>query len=101
MNPIISIVLPAYNESERIVDPLAQVIDFVGSAEEPIEILVVDDGSGDDTAEVARQVLSQKPDITSDVIRYEENRGKGFAVKTGTVQRRGPFNADRGDPQAR
>jgi dolichyl-phosphate beta-glucosyltransferase len=85
MNPIISIVIPAYNESERIVDPLAQVIDFVGSAEEPIEILVVDDGSGDDTAEVARQVLSQKPDITSDVIRYEENRGKGFAVKTGLL----------------
>ena len=85
MNPTISIVIPAYNESERMADPLAKVIDFVEGTDEQAEIIVVDDGSSDDTANVAREVLAQKPNIASDVIRYEENRGKGFAVKTGLL----------------
>jgi len=49
------------------------------------ELIVVDDGSGDRTAEVAREVLAKFPDISSNVIRYEKNRGKGYAVKTGLL----------------
>lgn len=80
MKPEVSIVIPAYNESERMVAPLSEILDF---ADRGIEIIVVDDGSSDDTAEIARDTLAAKKDVASQVIRYEKNRGKGFAVKTG------------------
>jgi dolichyl-phosphate beta-glucosyltransferase len=47
------------------------------------ELIVVDDGSRDSTAEAARSVFDRHPEIDSNVIRYEDNRGKGFAVRTG------------------
>jgi dolichyl-phosphate beta-glucosyltransferase len=85
MNPSVSIVIPAYNESERMVDPLAAILDFVAANDPSIELIVVDDGSSDDTANVAREVLGTRPQIASNVIKYDENRGKGFAVKTGLL----------------
>jgi dolichyl-phosphate beta-glucosyltransferase len=85
MNPSVSIVIPAYNESERMVDPLAAILDFVTASDPSIELIVVDDGSSDDTANVAREVLRTRPQIASNVIKYDENRGKGFAVKTGLL----------------
>jgi len=83
MNPSVSIVIPAYNESERMAAPLTTVLDFAGANDPAAEVIVVDDGSSDDTARVARDVLTTRPEIASNVIRYDENRGKGFAVKTG------------------
>jgi dolichyl-phosphate beta-glucosyltransferase len=85
MNPSVSIVIPAYNESERMAAPLAAILDFVEANDPSIELIVVDDGSSDDTANVAREVLGAKPEIASNVIKYDENRGKGFAVKTGLL----------------
>ncbi len=85
MNPSVSIVIPAYNESERMASPLAAILDFVEANDPNIEIIVVDDGSSDDTANVAREVLATRPQIASNVVRYEANRGKGFAVKTGLL----------------
>lgn len=81
MKPEVSIVIPAYNESERMKAPLAAVLEYISG--KPIEVIVVDDGSSDDTAEVAKQVFATAPQVQSNVIRYEKNRGKGFAVKTG------------------
>ena len=85
MKPDISIVIPAYNESERLGDPLTEILDFAASPEQNIEVIVVDDGSSDDTAEIAKRIFAAKPDVPSSVIRYEQNRGKGFAVKTGLL----------------
>ncbi|MGE3467009.1 MAG: dolichyl-phosphate beta-glucosyltransferase [Pyrinomonadaceae bacterium] len=85
MKPDVSIVVPAYDESERIIGPLGTLLDFAERSEFVIEIIVVDDGSGDGTADIARNTLAEKPSIASNVIRYEENRGKGFAVKTGLM----------------
>lgn len=85
MKPELSIVIPAYNESSRLAEPLREVINFVTSSKLNAEIVVVDDGSSDDTARVAENVCAEFNNIASRVIRYEQNRGKGFAVKTGLL----------------
>lgn len=85
MKPELSIVIPAYNESSRLGAPLSKVIDFVRELKHDAEIIVVDDGSSDDTAQIAEKVLAEFSDLASNVIRYEQNRGKGFAVKTGLL----------------
>jgi len=89
MKPEVSIVIPAYNESERIREPLANVLAFLTTSDLSFEVIVVDDGSSDDTAEVARSVFAASPEIDGSVIRYEANRGKGFAVKTGLLAAKG------------
>lgn len=85
MKPEVSIVIPAYNESERIVAPLKTILEFISSSEQNAEVIVVDDGSSDDTAKIAERAFAAVPNIQSRVIRYEKNRGKGFAVKTGLL----------------
>ena len=85
MKPEISIVIPAYNESDRLTGPLVTVVDFAQQTDLNIEIIVVDDGSTDGTADVAKSILTANPDMPSNVIRYEKNRGKGFAIKTGLL----------------
>lgn len=85
MNPEISIVVPAYNESDRLVAPLRSLLEFIADAGVPMELILVDDGSSDSTARIAETILAEKPDVTAKVVRYETNRGKGFAVKTGLL----------------
>jgi glycosyltransferase involved in cell wall biosynthesis len=85
MKPEISIVIPAYNESERLGSPLNTILEFVAANNINAEVIVVDDGSSDDTAKVAEKTFDAKPAVASSVIRYEQNRGKGFAVKTGLM----------------
>ena len=85
MKPDISIVIPAYNESERLGEPLRKICDFIVDGGVNAEIILVDDGSSDNTADVARHVLDSRSELTSQTIRYEKNRGKGYAVKTGLL----------------
>ena len=85
MKPDISIVIPAYNESERLGSPLKTILDFISSNNINAEVIVVDDGSSDDTAKVADKTFLEAPSVETNVIRYEKNRGKGFAVKTGLL----------------
>lgn len=78
-----SIVIPALDEAERLpllLDGLAQVVG------PETEIIVVDDGSRDDTAAVSEHLLRDRP---SQVIRHPENRGKGAAIRTGVAAARG------------
>lgn len=85
MKPEISIVIPAYNESERLGDPLREMLKYLSSTNTRGEVIVVDDGSTDDTSKAAHDAFASEPIVPSQVIRYEENRGKGFAVKTGLL----------------
>ncbi|MBV9217498.1 MAG: glycosyltransferase family 2 protein [Acidobacteria bacterium] len=88
MRPEVSIIIPAFNESDRLGSPLRTIAEYLAKSGVSAEIIVVDDGSSDDTAFVAERILEEASHLPSNVIRYEENRGKGFAVKTGLLAAR-------------
>ncbi len=81
MQPQISIIIPCYNEEENI----GECIRRIPKLEKSSEILVVDDGSSDRTAEMARN--AKRENIM--VIRYVKNRGKGYAFRVGLKNARG------------
>ena len=83
MKPELSIVIPAFEEETRLGDSLEKIFEFLKSGPTKAEIIVVDDGSKDKTADAAKSAFDNHPEIASNVIRYEENRGKGYAVKIG------------------
>lgn len=80
----LSIVIPAFEEGKKIARDVKAVAQFLRANGLEGEIIVVDDGSSDDTAQAARKVWVPQ-EVTSRVIRYEEHRGKGYAVRTGMV----------------
>jgi dolichyl-phosphate beta-glucosyltransferase len=79
--PRLSVVLPALDEASRIGRTIEAVRRIVGEAvgDDQLEVVVVDDGSTDDTAEAARSAGA------TTVLRHEGNRGKGAAVRTGAL----------------
>jgi glycosyltransferase involved in cell wall biosynthesis len=83
MSHEISIVIPAYEEAARLGGPLRRVFDFFCAEKINGEVIVVDDGSADKTAETAQAEFTKYPGVEARVIRYEPNRGKGYAVCTG------------------
>ena len=85
MKADLSIIVPAYNEENRLGDSVAQILDYLQKETPHGELIIVDDGSQDATAEIAERACQAFPDIKSKVIRYEKNRGKGYAVKTGLL----------------
>lgn len=85
MPPEISIIIPAFEEEARVGDSIQKILSFLQTNLINAEIIVVDDGSRDRTAEAAREAFANAGNIEAQVIRYEENRGKGFAVKTGLL----------------
>lgn len=84
-----SVTIPAYNEAERLPRYLEEVVAFFDGRGEPYEVLVVDDGSTDDTAARAERIGGLHPAVR--VIRLGENRGKGAAVRTGMLAARGRY----------
>ena len=78
--PALSVVIPAYNEAPRLPGTLASVRAYLRGLGREHEIVVVDDGSSDTTAEVARDAGD---DVR--VLRHETNRGKGYAVRRGML----------------
>lgn len=90
--PYISIVIPAYNESSKIADDIAEASEYITDNELTGEIIVVDDGSDDNTAAIAEQQnYGLAAGISLNVIRLERNRGKGHAVRTGITQTHGKY----------
>lgn len=86
MTPSLSIVIPAYNEEKRLVATLQHISEYL-ARQAPVfaEILVVDDGSRDRTAEVAGAF----PNVR--VLRNPGNRGKGYSVRHGMLEARGEW----------
>lgn len=84
----ISIVIPEFNEAGKIARDVEAAGEFLAGEGMSGEILIVDDGSTDDSADRAEEAMV--PDgVERRVIRCEVNRGKGFAVRTGMMQTRG------------
>jgi len=77
----ISLVIPAYNEAKRLPDYLPDVADYLNNRFDDYEVIVVDDGSSDDTVTVARSYSSIFKSLT--VLKNPGNKGKGFSVRRG------------------
>jgi dolichyl-phosphate beta-glucosyltransferase len=82
--PNYSIVIPAYNEAGRIPATLNAVIDCVRQNRWSAEIIVVNDGSTDATAQVVHEIARQAPEVR--LIENPGNRGKGYSVRSGLLQ---------------
>ena len=81
--PYLSIVIPAYNEASRIFSSLKAIQNYVQGKQFPVEITLVDDGSTDNTVEIASAEAGVR------VLRNQGNRGKGFSVRHGVLEARG------------
>lgn len=80
-------VIPAYNEAVRLPGYLKDVLAYFEGRDEPFEVIVVDDGSRDGTAERVREVAATRSTVV--VHALGENRGKGYAVRAGMARARG------------
>ena len=82
-----SIVLPAFNEAERIASTLDKILRYAAQQSWNLDIIVVNDGSSDETADIVRQFIVGHPTIR--LIENPGNRGKGFSVRNGMLHARG------------
>jgi glycosyltransferase involved in cell wall biosynthesis len=87
----LSLVIPTYNEEKRIPTTLDIVTDYLAKQEYTSEVIVVDDGSTDDTRSVVRSFMAQRE--KDPVVRLIENdhRGKGYTVRTGMLSGEGKY----------
>jgi len=86
-SPHLSIIIPAYNEAERILPYLTSITTYLRRRDHSCEVLVVDDGSRDQTASLVEKVGTENPAVQ--LLRLPRNRGKGCAVRAGMQQARG------------
>jgi dolichyl-phosphate beta-glucosyltransferase len=87
-SPFLSIIIPAYNEESRLPQTLSKVVEFVEGQDYEVEVLIVDDGSVDNTAKIAAEFAARYPGVQ---LLQAEHRGKGHAVKVGMLQARGEY----------
>lgn len=85
--PSVSVVVPAYNEAERIGATLDRLFEWCAEHKREAEIIVVDDGSADATQERVAAAQPRFPRLR--LIRLPENRGKGAAVRAGVLAAQG------------
>lgn len=78
-----SLIIPAYNEAVRIGPNLSQALSFVRQASPGSEVIVVDDGSTDDTGAMTRATFAQVEGVETRLIERSTNQGKGAAVRAG------------------
>lgn len=85
---LLSLILPAYNEEKRLPECMEKVADFVNSHSEPIEVILVENGSKDRTYEMGLEYAAKYPWLT---VLKEETPGKGNAVRRGMLDAHGKY----------
>jgi glycosyltransferase involved in cell wall biosynthesis len=85
----LSVVIPVYNEEDRISRALSEVAQYLRRRRERCELIVVNDGSVDRTHEVLREVCCDIPEAK--VVSFPSNHGKGFAVRSGALEAKGEY----------
>jgi dolichyl-phosphate beta-glucosyltransferase len=85
--PELSIIIPAYNEAERFGPHIPAIVSYLNAHYPAFELLVVDDGSTDQTAAIVQAALAAEP--RARLISYQPNRGKGYAIRTGVLASQG------------
>ena len=83
----LSVIVPAFNEDQRLPKTILEILEFLGAQEQSYEVLVVDDGSSDETAPVVHRFETLTPAVR--LLTYPHNRGKGYAVRFGVLNARG------------
>ena len=86
---MLSVIIPSFNEEKRLGPRLKPVLEFFHSQYPDFELIIVDDGSSDNTAQIVSTAIAGEK--RAKLITYKPNRGKGYAVRTGVL-------ASRGDP---
>jgi dolichyl-phosphate beta-glucosyltransferase len=87
LEPTYSIVIPAYNEATRLRPTLERVLGYVHAQGWDAEVIVVNDGSRDSTAEIVRGFAAKDPAVH--LLENPGNRGKGYSVRNGMLHSRG------------
>lgn len=92
----LSVVIPAYNEANRIMVTLNEIVQFLGRMEEESELIIVNDGSTDSTEKVIRNFMHALDDMSRFKIqviylKHAVNQGKGAALKFGLMEAQGHF----------
>ena len=85
----LSVVIPAFNEEKKIEEDLVLLFGYLNQKQFKSEVIVVDDGSRDKTFEILKNLESKYKNLRG--IHYDQNRGKGYAVKTGILQSQGEY----------
>ena len=85
MLPAFSLVIPAFNEEDRIGRTLRDALDYLRDTAPESEVIVVNDGSTDRTSAVVRKVFAEPGPIANRLIEHSPNRGKGAAVREGML----------------
>jgi len=86
--PHLSIIIPAYNEENRLPRTLGQVFAFLQKQSWSSEVIVVENGSTDRTLQIARELATQNENL---IVLHEELRGKGNAVRSGMLSAHGEY----------
>lgn len=88
LSPLLSIIIPAYNEERRLSSTLPQVVAFAQAQEYQVEVLVVDNASTDRTSAVVQAVAARHPFVS---LLHQPVRGKGAAVRKGMMAGQGQY----------
>jgi len=88
-NVHLSIIIPAYNESERLPSSLREINNYLKNVDYNYEIIVVNDGSQDDTAQIVRNMMSTVNNLR--LIDDKENHGKGYSIREAMLSARGDY----------
>ena len=96
MDMLISVIIPAYNESKRLNLNLPKIHEFflkLDLGNKGKELILVNDGSTDDTLAILDEFQrnANEDNVEIKIISYEKNRGKGYAIKQGVKQARGQY----------
>jgi len=98
--PYLSIVIPSYNEEKRLKRAIPSIVTYLSAKQQPFEIIIVDDGSKDNTGGVTKEFSTKHPEVK--LVSLQPNQGKGGAVKTGMLEAKGQFvlftDADQSTP---
>ncbi len=84
--PFLSIIIPAHNEATRLPQTLASVQNYLASKDFDAEVIVIENASDDETAQIVRDWQAKMPNLR---LISREGAGKGGAIKQGMLEARG------------
>jgi len=90
-NPFLSVVVPAFNEESRLEESLVKILEYLKSRQFTYEVLIIDDGSSDQTYAIASKYAFEDEGSRLRVHQNEGNKGKGYSVRKGMLESTGRF----------